>query len=327
MERKPVFVNMTYNRIASAIPKYVKKITGALDFDSVEMNAVAGASRGGFVKQFTASIETRKLLKQKFPEQNLFTISLDNRYQYPDMTVVFHLPDRSNNFVEAKLIYRSIRHSDHVVAISDTTARDVESRFSKKDIHVIKIGLEAHEPVQRMEHSGIVVSQIGGISSGKSRRLPMLKVPGLLRKAFPNEELTFIHVGGRDNENERDLLEACKDHDINPEFRSGVSDEYIWDVYARSDLYVYLSTIEGYSLTPMEALSMGTPCLISDIDVHREVYDDKKGVSLVSNDKVTAQDIKEAYGMGTSLSYRKQALERTWDHTIKEYDKLIRDLA
>lgn len=327
MSRKPVFVNMKYNRTNSALSQYVKRITGALPFDSVTLDAVAGSAKGGFRKQFTSSMDTRRELRRKFPESEAFTISLDNRYQYPDLAVVHHMPDGSGNWVETRLMLRALKHADHIVAISDTTAGRVREKFPGKDIHVIKNGLEVHEPLERKERKGIVVSQIGGIASGNSRRLPMLRVPALLREAFPDEEITFVHVGGRDNENEQALLEACHDHGITAEFKSRVEQEYIWEAYARSDLYIYLSTVEGYSLTPMEALSMGTPCLISDIDIHREVYGDKDGIMFTGNDRISAQDILDAYHMGPSLSYRKKTLERTWDNTIGEFRDLITRLA
>jgi glycosyltransferase involved in cell wall biosynthesis len=57
------------------------------------------------------------------------------------------------------------------------------------------------------------------------------------------------------------------------DFLGYVSDEDLIALYRRASLFAYLSEYEGFGLPPLEAMSLGTPTLLSDIAVFRELYD------------------------------------------------------
>ncbi|MCL4336592.1 MAG: glycosyltransferase [Candidatus Thermoplasmatota archaeon] len=320
MAVKNLFVNMTYTRPGGAIRDFVKRVTSSIPYEEIKMDVIAGSSRGAFIGQVLSSIKIRMhiyRLKKK-EKRNFLTISLDGRYLFADVSMVFHVPDNTNGFLERLMINYALKHSKFLISISDTTSAEILKRFGQLNIFTVKLGVDPRVKIPRTHHTGIVVSHIGGIAEGNSRRLPMLQIPEVLRLAFPGKKITFKHVGGRQNENEKAFLKKCLENDIVPEFSSNVGNEVIWNTYAESDLYIYMSKKEGYSITPMEALMMGTPCLISDISVHREIYGDKPGVKFAINDKVSPDDIKEAYAMGVSDSYREKAIERTWNDTMME---------
>ena len=318
---------MTYTKKGGAMYELVNRIVGGLPYKSVSLNAVAGATRGGFTSQVFSSIKTRKSFSGKIEKGKVFTVSIDGRYLFSDLITILHLPDNTNGRVETMLINRALKNAKFYVAISETTASEFKEKFGNKEVFVVKLGVDPHVQLPRDEHEGIVVSHVGGISEGDSRRLPMLQIPSVLRLAFPDKRITFTHIGGRDNSNEQALYKACIDNDIIPDFKSNVPTEEVWAAYAKSDLYIYMSTKEGYSLTPMEALMMGTPCLISDIAVHREIYGGIDGVNFVRNGDVSPQDVKNAYELGPSPKYREFALKRTWADTISEFDAVIRKVA
>lgn len=50
-----------------------------------------------------------------------------------------------------------------------------------------------------------------------------------------------------------------------------VGRETVAELYRRADLYVSASVLEAFPLTPLEAMSFGVPCVLSDIGPHREV--------------------------------------------------------
>lgn len=56
-------------------------------------------------------------------------------------------------------------------------------------------------------------------------------------------------------------------------FTGRISDEDLLSVYRESALLVQPSLYEGFGLPPLEALSLGTNALITDIPVFREIYD------------------------------------------------------
>lgn len=59
----------------------------------------------------------------------------------------------------------------------------------------------------------------------------------------------------------------------NVQFAGKVSDEELLNLYRTSALLVQPSVYEGFGLPPLEALSLGTRALISDIPVFKEIYD------------------------------------------------------
>jgi glycosyltransferase involved in cell wall biosynthesis len=56
--------------------------------------------------------------------------------------------------------------------------------------------------------------------------------------------------------------------------RSYVSDAELADLYRRAAAFAFLSTYEGFGLTPLEALTAGVPIVVYDTPVAREVYAD-----------------------------------------------------
>ncbi|MBP3710659.1 MAG: glycosyltransferase family 4 protein [Treponema sp.] len=55
-------------------------------------------------------------------------------------------------------------------------------------------------------------------------------------------------------------------------FTGHISDDELRDLYAQSRLLVQPSLYEGFGLPPLEAMSLGTRALISDIPVFKEIY-------------------------------------------------------
>lgn len=54
--------------------------------------------------------------------------------------------------------------------------------------------------------------------------------------------------------------------------RSYVGDDELAALYASSSAFVFLSSYEGFAMTPLEALSAGTPVVMLDTEVAREIY-------------------------------------------------------
>jgi glycosyltransferase involved in cell wall biosynthesis len=73
-----------------------------------------------------------------------------------------------------------------------------------------------------------------------------------------------------------DLMSSCKELHLldRVNFLSGVDDSTLVDKYRRARALIYPSLEEGFGIPPLEAMSTGTPVLVSDIPVHREVCAD-----------------------------------------------------
>lgn len=86
--------------------------------------------------------------------------------------------------------------------------------------------------------------------------------------------LVLIGKRGWENENILDMLERCPAlKDIVFE-KNCLSDEDVADLLRNSSGLLFPSFVEGYGLPLAEAMSLGLPCICSDIPVFREVGGD-----------------------------------------------------
>ena len=90
---------------------------------------------------------------------------------------------------------------------------------------------------------------------------------------FPDKEnIKLVIVGTIQEKNYFDELINLAKSNKNIIFLQSLSDEKLNWLYKNCDTYLFLSYFEGFSLTPAEAICSGKNIIISDINVHREVY-------------------------------------------------------
>ena len=100
-------------------------------------------------------------------------------------------------------------------------------------------------------------------------------IKSYLRLIKNNSELSNINlviVGTVQEEDYFDELLHLAQENKNIIFLHDVSDEELNWLYRNCEIYVFLSLFEGFSLTPAEALCSGKNVILSDIEVHREIY-------------------------------------------------------
>ena len=89
-------------------------------------------------------------------------------------------------------------------------------------------------------------------------------------------DMPLVIAGNADNFRTRDA-EIARNIASLPKgavrFTGRISDEELLELYRTSTLLVQPSLYEGFGLPPLEALSLGTKALISDIPVFKEIYD------------------------------------------------------
>ncbi|MBU1104360.1 glycosyltransferase family 4 protein [Candidatus Parcubacteria bacterium] len=70
---------------------------------------------------------------------------------------------------------------------------------------------------------------------------------------------------------------SLQDRVIFPSFIEGysyINDDTLSQIYQNANSYITASLEEGFNLTPLEAIASKIPCALSDIECHREVYQD-----------------------------------------------------
>ena len=318
-----MLVSLDYPAKNSAISQYVERLHNGTSYPRIILSS--NSANHAFINLVTSSF--RAYISNRFGGRK-FMVSIDGKYLFPDLMVVFHPYQVKENRVEEALNNLAMRNAGSFIAISDFVAGQVRSKFDKP-LKVIKCGVDVHDVIPRVSRKDeIVVSHIGGIAPGASRRTPMLQVPRILRETFPGKNIRFIHVRGKQNENEQALQDNCQKYKIKYDLRPPQANENVYGIYAESDIYIYLSLEEGYSITPAEALSMETPVVINDLPIHLEVYDGKPGVNFcrLNSEQTIKEALTKAYQMGPSATYREKAIERTWQDMIDEFSDYISSL-
>jgi glycosyltransferase involved in cell wall biosynthesis len=79
-----------------------------------------------------------------------------------------------------------------------------------------------------------------------------------------------------------------------------LSGEPLAELYGRASVFAFLSEYEGFGLTPLEALSAGTPVVVLDTPVAREIYGDAAAF-------VPAGDVEAAAAAITRLLTNREA--------------------
>lgn len=111
------------------------------------------------------------------------------------------------------------------------------------------------------------------------------------------------------------------------EFLPFVSEPALDTLYREAAALVYPSTVEGFGLPPLEALARGTPSIVSDIPVHREVMSDAALFVELGNEASWAQALGtiEAHADGNiTAEARRAVLDRFSPTTVgKQFDRAL----
>ena len=134
----------------------------------------------------------------------------------------------------------------------------------------------------------------------------------------------LIIVGNADNFRTRDNRILKKIDSLEPgtvEFTGYISQSDLLQLLAEAALLVQPSIYEGFCLPPLEAMVLGTPALISDIPVLREVYADFPVVFFKAGDRRDLQEKLETLLMDKEperVTLSGELLNRyTFDRTAK----------
>lgn len=159
-----------------------------------------------------------------------------------------------------------LNRADHVVTVSHTSRHLIQRhRLTRRPITVIY-----NAPAQ--------IPSKNAVASHSARKktlvymgsyMPYKNVETLVRAAnqLPNYEL---HLMSRISDNDREYLESLVTK-AQLVFHNGATDQDYYSVLAEATALVSASRDEGFGIPLVEAMSLGTPVVVSDIPVFREV--------------------------------------------------------
>lgn len=180
-------------------------------------------------------------------------------------------------FIISQYITRALKISTNVFTVSNFSKSRIEERFPiRKDLHVIYNVISNKLKVYKLKHKevkdrkGIVF--LGNLKKHKGIDVLLDAYAKLLDNGI-KKPLTII---GKLNFRTKDdsILKKVKKFGNQVHIKSDSSDEDVYSIISHSEVLVSPSYYEGFGLPPLEALYLGTPVIISDIPVYREVYKD-----------------------------------------------------
>ena len=228
------------------------------------------------------------------------------RYLFIHDCVFFDVPEATNGFLDKtikRFFYkRAIRQAKTIFTVSNFSKERLVSLFkTKKPIEVVYNGVSADtDRYQGGEPTRDYFLYVGNFKKYKGLDV-LLEAHALYRKN--GGSLPLVIVGKEEGLRTSFHLEPNQLDGVR--LTGYLKDEellrYIYNAYC----LVQPSRYEGFGIPPLEAMTLGTPCLLSDIQVFREVYGDAPVSFFKDGD---AKDLEKA--LWKKPSYSKEEFQK-----------------
>ncbi len=190
-----------------------------------------------------------------------------------------------SKFYWKRWLPHSFRSSDHLIASSENTKRDILKflNYPERRISVIPLAADrrfkkieneiAHRDLKNYFMFDQFILNVGTLEPRKNLKNLILAYAMLhkdLRESYP---LILVgKTGWGTEELHRLIKESGLEEDVH--FIDYVSDEELVSFYNGASLFIYPSLYEGFGLPVLEAMSCGTPVIASNVSSIPEVTKD-----------------------------------------------------
>lgn len=187
--------------------------------------------------------------------------------------------DRSRGNVNPD-VYRiekdGMDQADHIITVSDLTRRTVIERYhidpaKVTTVHnaVVPLAKELVE-IPRQRHSDKVVTFLGRITMQKG---PEYFVEAAAKVLAKNPNVRFVMAGSGDMMDKMVRLAARRGIADRFHFTGFLKGRQVYEMLAESDVYIMPSVSEPFGISPLEAMQMGVPSIISKQSGCAEILD------------------------------------------------------
>lgn len=234
-----------------------------------------------------------------------------------------HLCSVIGKIIRQGYLYYAISRTKKIITPSEFSKSRILHHFSTdKKIIVCYNGLNEKvnrfiQSNKRKSSSGDYIVFVGNIKKHKGletliQAFELAKQKGLKKR--------LLIIGSRDNFKTSETL----DFDTLDEsivFTGRLDDEELFMTLQNADALIQPSLYEGFGIPPLEAMTLGTPAIISDIPVFKEIYHDfpvrffKAGNIDDLADALLSDYTTEPLGKTLSAKY---SYERTANMILKE---------
>jgi glycosyltransferase involved in cell wall biosynthesis len=221
-----------------------------------------------------------------------------------------------------------LNRADAIVAVSETTKKLItENRLTKRPVHVVhnapeSANVHAQLTVRMMPAISRKLVYMGSFMDYKNVELLVSNMSDL-----PEYEL---HLLSRISNDRKDQLQNLMRGNSNIVFHNGTTDEDYQNLLQEAFALVSASRDEGFGIPLVEAMSLGTPIIVSDIAIFREIGGSAAKYFDQENSKSFKDAVQSLASEATWKQSSKAAIEQSklfsWESSAKELLKLIKQI-
>lgn len=180
----------------------------------------------------------------------------------------------------------SLKNSDYILTISKSSQRDIEMYLKsinlKKEVDYIYCDVSLSDTtrdnskINTFKKFNIHNDYFLFLGTLEPRKNPLNLVKAFYRFKTDNPECSIKLVfAGRKGWLYDDVMDYIMQHSLQNEiiFTGYISDEEKYVLLQNAKAFLFLSIYEGFGIPPLEALKLNTPCLVSDIPVFHELFE------------------------------------------------------
>jgi glycosyltransferase involved in cell wall biosynthesis len=210
-----------------------------------------------------------------------------------------------------------LAHSDAVVAVSATTKKHItENNLTSKPVYVVHNAADELAAVEEL----VPASQRSRSIVYMGSFMPYKNVETLVRCVALLPDFT-LHLLSRISDQDRARLSAISPN-AHIEFHDGTTDQDYIKLLSHSTALVSASRDEGFGIPLVEAMSLGTPIVVSDIPIFHEIGGEAALFAPVDDPQAFAHAITSLTNISTwteaSRASQKQAAVFSWKKSAQE---------
>ena len=217
-----------------------------------------------------------------------------------------------------------LSRSDAVVAVSATTQSLItKHKLTNKPVYVVH---NAADP----QTKDVLVAEPSSRSKSivyMGSFMPYKNVETLVHAVALLPEFT-LHLLSKISDKDRRRLSALAPN-ARIEFHNGTTDEQYVELLSKATVLASASREEGFGIPLVEAMSLGTPIVVSDIPIFHEIGGEAALFAPADDPQIFADEIKSLedpkYWSQVSLRSSQQASQFSWKSSASElFDVLVK---
>ncbi len=271
-----------------------------------------------------------KFYKPDLIHFSYYNVALLNYINTPYVLTVYDLIHekldlRQNQFKKKKLI----ENAKHIICISEQTKKDLLKYYkvNQKKVSVIHLGIKNFKKIKKKEKKKKFILYVG--DRGRYKNFFNL-ISAFNKSKFLKKNFQIICFGG--GQFKKEEIKIFEKFKILKKitYKTG-NDELLDKTYREASLFVSISLLEGFGLTPLEAVNLGCPVVCSNIEVFREtlknscIFVDPKKIKDIKNGMERV--LKSAIIQKKLVSRGKMRVKQfTWQKCAQSTSKIYNEI-